>query len=234
MDRLDVSLAAVSSTTTCEENYAKVISEMLSLTSLGRCRIIPVLWVTPFLLDNQEVLSQYLQSGIRWSCVKIHGALHEGWFTTYSKATKAALRLARQLEVPILLHTGEVPCCEPNYYSSIISQHKRQLFILAHSRPVNQAINVLRAFSNVYVDTAFCPIEDVIKMVDNGFSDRILWGTDIPIQLHYYGEDINLEFYYKELISSLKMRISQDAFIKITSNNFQKVFGVRALETNCM
>ncbi len=46
LDNLGVQRFAVSSTSICEENYSKVLSEMQELVNIGGKRVTPVLWIT--------------------------------------------------------------------------------------------------------------------------------------------------------------------------------------------
>ena len=224
MDALGISYAAVSSTSTCEENYGKVIAEIQELCGMWREKVLPVLWVTPLMLQESITIERTLQSGIKWCCVKIHGALHEGWFTTYSTAMKSAIRIAQRLGVPLLMHTGECECCEAGYYEKIISLHKRQTFILAHSRPVDQTIEVMKRCPNALCDTAFSPTADIVRMVKAGLADRILWGTDIPIPSHFYGKGMNYRAYNEGLLKELCSNIDLDDYTRITQDNFIRLF----------
>lgn len=67
MDSVGVYNFAVSSTTTCEENYQKVISEFKVLTSKAEGKTVPVLWVTPQMIHFKRLFSMFDQ-GIEWKC----------------------------------------------------------------------------------------------------------------------------------------------------------------------
>ena len=47
MEQLDVDYYAVSSTTQCEENYPKVLSEIEELIRFDGNKVLPVMWITP-------------------------------------------------------------------------------------------------------------------------------------------------------------------------------------------
>ena len=224
MAALGIDCAMVSSTTTCEENYDRVLAEMQALSQIGRDSVFPVLWVTPLMMQDHKVIHRFLHCGIKWYCVKIHGALHEGWFTTYSVAMKSAVKIAQKLGVPLLMHTGGRECCEAGYYEKIVSLHKRQTFILAHGRPVEQTIEVMLKHQNAWCDTAFAPTGDIVRLINAGLADRILWGTDLPIPSHFYGADMDYKSYYNTLLKQLQKEITRDDYTKITQDNFFRVF----------
>ena len=72
LDSVGVDNFAVSSTTIWEENYNKVIKEISELIRLAGARVFPILWISPLMLKNGG-LNIFLQSGITWKCVKVHG-----------------------------------------------------------------------------------------------------------------------------------------------------------------
>ena len=66
---------AVSSTTMCDENYEKVLSEIHELIGLlGDC-VLPTMWITPFGLEGS--IAWFLESDIKWRCLKVHPFLHQ-------------------------------------------------------------------------------------------------------------------------------------------------------------
>ena len=99
MDKLLIERAIISSTTTCEENYEKVIAEMKELIQLAGERIYPALWITPKMLKNGK-LPLMLQSGIKWKCIKIHGFIHN-WHPN-GKHLQEVINTALKLKIPLL------------------------------------------------------------------------------------------------------------------------------------
>lgn len=216
---------AVSSTTTCEENYDKVLNEMHELLAQDEIYVAPILWVMPDMFESQAI-TKMLNSGIPWKCIKIHNYQQQGrWGQSTGEKMKQVVDVAGQLQLPILIHTGN-EFCYPNDYVPLIEKYPNQLFILAHSRPVDQTINIMRTHSNVWADTAFTPVGDILQMVDAGLIDRLLWGTDMP-QMGYFeatlkGKDA-LKFdycqFYHSLLGQLKGILSKQSFQQLTHTN---------------
>lgn len=229
--QLGIDRFAVSSITICEENYTKMLGELQTLIRLAPEKVAPVLWLSPAMMQNIQILNRFLTSGICWKCVKVHGGFHKGYWKPYSPFMNRALQVARQLKIPLLFHTGyngartgTNDSCEPKTYRKIIEKNPTISFILAHSRPVEQTISILKANANAYADTAFSPTEDVVSMVNEGLSDRILWGTDLPIVSYFYGEDMDFKQYNDQLLSSLRSKITEEDYQKLTYGNFAKLF----------
>ena len=136
-----------------------------------------------------------LHSKIRWQGVKMHWKAHREWYYN-RKLLHNALEVARWLEVPVLFHTGNFKECKACVFMDICKQYDDLTFVLAHGRPLDEAKNVLEECANVYVDTAFMPADHVKELADAGYSNRILYGTDVPINL-LYNKDVSIANYIR-------------------------------------
>ena len=222
LSEVGVTHFAVSSSTICEENYDKVINEMREVTALAGNKALPVMWITPGSLYNGGV-RKFLDSGIEWKCVKIHPWLSPNGWREGSKEREQSIELARELQVPLLIHTGETEGAYPLCFDESIGQNPDVQFILAHGRPVDEAIDLMKKYKNAWVDTAFMPTPNIVKCCEAGFVERVLWGSDYPIPKYYYkGED--MKAYYARILDELKQSVSQEDFTKITQTNALCIF----------
>jgi len=217
---MNIQKAIVSSTTICEENYEKVISEITELIQIAGNKIFPMLWITPKMLKEDKHYL-FLESDIDWKCIKVHGFIHN-WHPN-GKILQHAINIASELKIPFLFHTGGIERCDAGAYLKTIERNSQQQFILAHGRPVKQAIEVLSQCSNAWVDTAFMPIEDIKTLVAEGFIDRVLFGTDFPITIHNE-QDLTDVNWYQNRTSEIIDTIGEIKFKKINEKNFIKIF----------
>jgi len=74
---------------------------------------------------------------------------------------------------------------------------------------------------NVYVDTAFMPASHVRLLADTGLSDRILFGTDVPINLLFF-EGLSVTDYIKRSLSELKEVLLPEQYDRIISNQLYR------------
>lgn len=221
LDKMNVSSFAVSSTTVCGGNCKNAIMEIMQLISMAESRCVPVLWITPQLLKSGQV-DLFVNSEINWRCVKIHG-FHDWSVPQIEKV----IELSGSLGLPLLLHTGGSPNCDAGSYYSLCKSHPHQVFVFAHSRPVDQTIKVMIECENVWADTAFTPIEDIVQMVRNKLEDRIMWGSDYPIpHIFYPRQDIG--HMYERKVAKLKLAISDISFCKIVETNFERFYSKEA------
>jgi len=205
MDSVGVGQFACSSTTICEGDYDKVLLEMLELQMSAGHRLLPVLWIVPQMLYD-DGLQRFLDSGIPWRMLKIHPQLNPLAWKCGGDNLRKVLRLAKQIQVPVLIHTGEFAGCYPLLFERAIRYNPSVMFILAHGRPIDGTITLLQHYPNVLTDTAFMPVEHIAELSQRGLSHKILWGTDIPIQ-KYYNRSENLIDYYQNRLIELQKNI---------------------------
>ena len=210
---------AVSSTSTCAELYKLVVREIRELIHLGGSRIHPILWLTPRMM-NTWGLSYMLHSKIRWQGVKMHWKAHREWYYN-KKLLHNALEIARWIEVPVLFHTGDFKECKASVFMDICSQYNDLTFVLAHGRPLQETLEVLTRCTNVYVDTAFMPINDVATIVQNGYANRLLFGTDAPINTIFFPNTSTTD-YISQCLLSLEKVVPKESFHTIMSNSIYK------------
>lgn len=187
LNQAGIDYAIVSSTSTCAELYHNIHTEFYQLFSIaGKENVCPILWITPAMLLKNWPLKKLLKSKIEWGGIKLHYISHPLWGKTPC-LIEEALKVARNLgNVPVLLHTGEWENCHASVFGPVIAANPDLKFVLAHGRPIDETINLMKNQTNIWTDTAFMPIEDIMKLVSMGLTDRVLFGSDMPINMVYY------------------------------------------------
>ncbi len=167
--------------------HRNAIREVKTIQRLSKGCCIPLLWVAPFMFkpEGEYVLRELLHSGIAWKGMKIHYYMHPEWDHNKKLAAKA-FELARRYNLPVLTHTGGSPECEAGVFKQIAQNYPDLTIVLAHGRPIEETLDVLGCCPKTMVDTAFMPQDDQKLLVDSGFADRMLFGTDVPINKYYY------------------------------------------------
>lgn len=217
LDSVGVYTFAVSSSSICGCDFEQALYDMDHIVALSHGRALPVLWLIPGMFVN-DTLNTFLESGISWKCVKVHG-FHNWTNNDFNNA----ISVAQDLGVPFMMHTGGQKCCDAGQYYSICKRYPGQQFVLAHSRPCEEAIDVMKKCENVWADTAFTQIDDIVSIVKAGLEDRLMWGSDYPIPELYYKHCCIKDLYINKIQELLRV-ISPDAFEKITKLNFDCFF----------
>lgn len=223
MKAVGVDYYAVSSTSMCEENYPKVLDELHELIRLDGDKVLPMMWITPEGLKGN--IAWFLESDIQWRCLKIHPYLHPESWVADSDNCNEVVDIARELKIPLLIHTGNESCCQAKKYEHLILKNPDVVFILAHGRPIDEAICLAQKYSNVYVDSAFMPIPDMQQIISSGLSHKLLWGTDMCIPAHFY-PNADMREYYKWNLTELSKICSAAEYELITYRNACKIFNI--------
>lgn len=225
MGNLGIDYYAVASTTQCEENYIKVLSEFHELINLDNEKVIPIMWITPNSLQGN--IAWYLESDINWKIIKIHPFFNQTEWLPDSSQLAEVIDIAHYLNLPLLIHTGEDNCCRADLYESTIKDYPNVTFILAHGRPINTSIELAKKYQNAYVDTAFMPLDHINSLVRHGLSEKILWGSDMCIP-QFFNPEIDLISYYKNRLSDVMNFCSLEQFEQMTFKNAQRILNIKS------
>jgi hypothetical protein len=222
MAQVGVDYYAVSSTTMCEEDYPKVVEEIQTLIELDGSKVLPVMWITPEGLKGN--IAWFLESDIKWRCLKVHPFLHPYDWLPDGERFQDVLDIARELRLPLLIHTGDDASCRCGKYESLVSHNCDITFILAHGRPLNQVIPLLRDDPNAYADSAFMPVADMMLLIQEGLAHKLLWGTDMCIPKHFRPNE-DMKAYYQRKLDAFKEECTNEQYDQVTSLNAIKLFG---------
>ena len=161
-----------------------LLEERVAMHELSEGRAKPILWVTHDMLKRSPNLSLYMNDAGGKICgLKIHG-VSESWLPN-GRELQRIFKIAQERGLFVKLHTGEREECEAGMYRGICTKFPDVRVVLAHGRPILQAIDMLRHCPNTFVDTSFMPHSHFQQLIivaqQEGFTDRILFGTDSPI-----------------------------------------------------
>ena len=221
LKELDIRKWAVSSMTGECDGFESASRSITVIMELAPEQTIPILWVTPEMIDASEDLESY--GAIRFFGLKIHGYMNK-WSENPDSMEKV-FEAAMRRHMPIILHTGETPESEAGIFGEYCGRFKDLKVILAHGRPIEQAIRVMKENPNAYVDTAFLPLEDVSLLNSSIGSDRILFGTDFPLDQHYYPGESSI-VRYRRRINELVAVFGEELIVMWANRNFNEIFAL--------
>ena len=156
-----------------------------------------------------------LDSGI-WEGVKLH-ELETPWVKERPQDLNRILSILEERGVPVQFHTGEDKGCYPHELLPFAKRHPRLRIDFAHCRPVRETIDCLKDCPNLFTDTAFLLPEHYPELVAAGVEDRVMFGTDLPIQAGFYEGTID-ELYRNDLEGALEYGYSE----AVMSGNFRR------------
>jgi predicted TIM-barrel fold metal-dependent hydrolase len=163
----------------------------------------PLLWFIPDYI-RQGLTVENMFENFPYHGIKLHPRAHN-WDLNDSKhldCLHSIFGYADVHKLPVTIHTGEGECEKPYFFESFFAVYVNAKIILAHCRPADDTIIVFKKYPHLRGDTAFAPQERIQAIVNSGFSERLLAGTDFPIT-HYFstkyaGEEKSLSEQYQE------------------------------------
>lgn len=155
-----------------------------------------------------------------WDGVKLH-ELETPWVKKRPKDLDRILSILEERDIPVQFHTGEDAGCYPHELLPFAMRHPKLRIDFAHCRPYAETIDCLRECRNLFTDTAFMPTEYYPKLIAADLEERVLFGTDLPIQGGYSDDPIS-ELYGRELDVARRAEYSK----AVMSDNFHRfLFG---------
>lgn len=190
------------------------ILELLSCVSYSDEIIKPFCWFIPDYI-TQNISVERAFASVPYKGIKIHPYIQHWDFndSSHMDTLHSLFDYSARNDVPVLIHTGHSGVDNAKMFEYFISEYKSAKCILAHCRPLDSTIEMLRKYYNVYCDTAFVPSIDIQQIISCGFSDRILLGSDFPIT-HFFkikypnskdDPDVTMKDQYSEDIAEWKL-----------------------------
>jgi hypothetical protein len=168
---------------------------------------------------KQGVTVHSAMNGLPYKGFKLHPA--DGWdfendvihtHHLHQIFDYASRHYADDFNLPILIHTGENGTDRPSRFEPFFKEYPNAKIILAHCRPVDETIKMFQQYTNVCGDTSFASRERINEIINAGYIDRLIGGTDFPIT-HYFAQK------YSDTKLSLSEQYQQDVQNYLTIKN---------------
>lgn len=177
--------------------------------------LMPILYITPNFLEC--IKGRYDIASLKFLGIKIHPDAVE-----YDRQSlELVIKFAHRQNFPIFIHTGGKESCESIRFEYVIKKFPYQTFVLCHARPSDQAFYLLDKYPNVWVDTAFLPIEDLQCLISEKNEKRILFGTDFPVNRWY--PDLPCEDkWYEMQVADIQKNLPATMAENVLCNNYMR------------
>ena len=218
MKALNIERYYFSSTSTGSVPFRYVRRQFEELISLSEGRAVPFLWVSPDMLMNSPDLSAYFFR--EFAGLKIHG-YHQDWDPD-GKELRRVFEIAKDKNIPVMFHTGGREASNAGVYRNICLEFPDVKVILAHGRPIDECINVMKECHNAWADTAFMSVQNILKLRDAELINRVLWGSDFPVMRYFY--EISPEEYYRQKVIETQEALGSEDFLAITEKNITHLY----------
>lgn len=137
--------------------------------------------------------------------------------------------LAEQFHLPIITHTSGGQNDNPKKIANVAKMFPKLNIVMAHlalGTDNLEAIETISNFSNLYGDTAWVPMESTIKFIDKIGSEKIFFGTDLPIDGvdTYRCNPKGERSMYQDYFEKLPELISEDDYENLMWKNAERFF----------
>lgn len=202
-------------------SFKRLKSDYEKFLRLAPNKFKPILPITPEMVAVDNCFS--VIENIPFISIKIHPYIHQ-WLPG-SKKFNRLLLLSREKNLPIMIHTGGRALSEAGALFRICKQNPDINFILCHGRPVSEILSIILDFpkaKNVFIDIAFMSIEEIKILISEKLADRIIFGSDFPINEAFY-HNIESKAWYNNRIEELTGNFGSDIFDTF-NNNYKTAF----------
>lgn len=239
MDKYNIDFSIVSNGSGCEVDHdqlpiplkeqrtqSDINREMIEFARANSNKIGALLWAKPATEVCDDEFEQMIKENpdIVYG-IKVHPYHSKTAFN--SEKVQAYIRLAEKYGLCVLSHTACDCDSDPKLVYEMAKKYPKVKFIMAHmglGTDNQEAIRLISKLPNLYGDTAWVKAEIVEQAIRECGSDKILFGTDNPINgLDTYDDD---DFYNRYFVE-LKSRITEEEFEKLTYKNAINVFGIK-------
>ena len=112
--------------------------------------------------------------------VELDDSYSHRWIKENRDALEEVLSAAEKFGKPVMIHVGYGEDAISANYTSIIEAHQQLRFAMVGWPSVDEAEKWLAASRNVFVDFQYMFPDDICRLVDDGWRERLLWGSDLP------------------------------------------------------
>ena len=196
--------------------------KLLAITKEHK-NLLPLIWIRPHTEENIEDLEAFL--------IKHHQNIYGLKFHPYTSRlrisdprVKPYLDLAKKYRLPVLVHTATDKHSLLKYLIHVAKEYKDVTFIAAHAiLNGNNSLTIpyLKSLFNLYVDTAWVDISFISKLKEENLLDKVLFGTDNPIDGY---ETLNNPIYENYFNNTIKL--TKQEYDKLMYKNALKVYNL--------
>lgn len=203
-----------------QESQIKANTKTLNLAKANPDKIKCLFWIKPSEGFTKEAEDFMLQNSQYFKGFKFH-PFHSGVKVTDEKV-KPYLEFADKYGLVVEVHTDMSELADPKYVYEAAQKYKNAKFIMVHlgmGSDGKEAATYASKLPNLYGDTSQETTETVLNAIKICGSEKILYGTDSPID-----DGSDTYQYFLDRIQTLKQKLSKEDFENIMYKNAEKLF----------
>jgi hypothetical protein len=209
-----------------------VDNRALSRLPLADAGLHPLVWVRPDETKLADVADR-LSNGFHG--IKLHPTVDGYRADTLS--LDPYFEEAQSRGLPVVCHSAP-GTADPDHIRALAERFPEVPVILYHTylgpdEGRRRAAGHVRELPNLYLETSWCRSDIVLELIDEVGADRVLFGSDASIDggPHYCRHPPNVDGVetYVDVLCALASSLEPDQARKVTSENAERLFGLRQL-----
>ncbi len=182
-----------------------------------------LLWFRPYFEKNiGDLQAFYLKNREKIYGLKFHP--YSSRLKITDKKVRPYLDMAREYKLPVLVHTAVDEYSDIKYLVEVAKEYPDVKFIAAHCVLLSdhyEMIDILKENPNIYCDTAWVDMEFIKVLDKNGLINRVMFGTDNPID----GIETLSNPLYQDYFNN-KIKLGYYKYAKLMYKNALKIYGI--------
>ena len=182
-----------------------------------------LVWVRPHTENNVQEIESFIKKHLNL----IHGIKFHPYCSRMrvtDKRFEPYILIARKYNLPILVHTAKDKYSSLKYLKRVAMKFNDVIFVAAHMELLTNnknCVTLLKECNNVYCDTAWVNMDILNDLKSEGLLDRVMFGTDNPIDgLDTLNNQIYLDYYNN------KIKLTKKELSKVYFENALKVYKI--------
>ena len=140
------------------------------------------------------------------------------------------IKLAEKYSLPVAVHTAMSFESSPKKVYNMAVKYPNVNFIMVHmglGTDNQEAIELISKLPNLYGDTTWVKPENALKMIEKCGIDKLIFGTDNPID----GVDTCSNKFYETYLNYFKNNLSSMDYDKLLYKNALKLFNLSIIDS---
>lgn len=203
----------------------KANKKLLKVCKANNNKFKMLFWIKPLTeMMNQEIEDFYLKNKEFIVGLKIH-PFHSKMRIDDPKV-EPFLKFANKYKLPILVHTANDEWSKSDFVANIAFKYPHVKFILGHLDLISdhqKALQYIKDIPNLYGDTCWVDIPTIKQFILELGSEKLLFGTDCPIDGNKQYNYDSYQYIFKEL----KKEFSIKDYNNILYKNAERIFRLK-------
>ncbi len=137
--------------------------------------------------------------------------------------------MATHLNLPIVTHTAGDECSHPKHVYEMAKKYPHLNFVMVHmglGTDNEEAISLIAKLPNLFGDSTWVQPEKVLKAIEICGPDKIMFGSDAPINgVNTYENEKSYRFYFNEM----HQVVSPQTYEAFMGGNARRLFNIKKI-----